>query len=144
MLKVPAIWATLLAILLNLSGVPIPDFLYGIFHKMGNTVIPLMLFSLGLSLPARLISLKHINTVIVISCIQLLIMPMIVWLIGQSVPISSDYLAPVVIEGAMPSMLLGLVLCHRYKLDVGLYASAVTISSLASLLSLPLVLKLLA
>ncbi len=143
MLKVPAIWATLLAILLNLSAIPIPDFLYGIFHKMGNTVIPLMLFSLGLSLPVRLISLKHIKAVIVISCIQLLIMPMIVWLIGQSVPISSDYLAPVVIEGAMPSMLLGLVLCHRYKLDVGLYASAVTISSLASLLSLPLVLKLL-
>ncbi len=143
MLKVPAIWATVLAILLNLSAIPIPDFLYGIFHKMGNTVIPLMLFSLGLSLPVRLISLKHIKAVIVISCIQLLIMPMIVWLIGQSVPISSDYLAPVVIEGAMPSMLLGLVLCHRYKLDVGLYASAVTISSLASLLSLPLVLKLL-
>jgi predicted permease len=143
MLKVPAVWATLLAITLNLSGVPMPEFFRGIFHMMGNTVIPLMLFSLGLSLRPKLISLHDIKPVLAITIIQLIMMPFIVWSIGQTVPISHDYLLPVVIEGAMPSMLLGLVLCNRYKLDTGFYASAVMVSSLVSLITLPTILKIL-
>jgi len=143
MLKVPAVWAAILAISLNLNDVAMPEFFKGIFHKMGNTVIPLMLFSLGLSLRPKLISLHDIKPVLAISCIQLIMMPLIVWSIGQTVPISQDYLLPVVIEGAMPSMLLGLVLCNRYKLDTGLYASAVMVSSLLSLITLPAILTLL-
>lgn len=142
-LKVPAIWATILAVSLNLTDIAMPEFLKGIFHKMGNTVIPLMLFSLGLSLRPKLISLHDIKPVIIITAIQLMIMPFIVWSMGQIIPISQDYLLPVVIEAAMPSMLLGLVLCNRYKLDTRLYASSVMASSLVSLLTLPLILKIL-
>jgi len=141
MLKVPAIWATILAISLNLSNTPMPELLSGIFHQMGNTVIPLMLFSLGLSLRPKLISLHDIKPVLTISLIQLLLMPLIVWSLGQTIPISNNYLQPIIIEAAMPSMLLGLVLCNRYHLDSGLYASAVMFSSLTSLLSLPIILK---
>ncbi|MCU7801052.1 MAG: AEC family transporter [gamma proteobacterium symbiont of Lucinoma myriamae] len=143
MLKVPAIWATILAIILNLNDVPMPEFLQGMFNKMGSTVIPLMLFSLGLSLRPKLISLHDIKPVLVITGIQLIMMPFIVWSIGQTIPISEIYLLPVVIEGAMPSMVLGLVLCNRYRLDTGFYASAVMVSSLASLITLPAILKLL-
>jgi len=143
MLKVPAIWATIIAITLNLNNIPMPEFFSGVLHKMGNTVVPLMLFSLGLSLRPRLISLHEMKPALMITGIQLLIMPLIVWNIGQTVALSEDYLAPVVIEGAMPTMLLGLVLCNRYKLDIKLYASAVMMSSLASLLTLPFILSLL-
>ena len=143
MLKVPAVWATVLAITLNLNDVAMPEFFRGVFHKMGNTVIPLMLFSLGLSLRPKLISLHDVKPVLAITTIQLIMMPFIVWSIGQTIPISHDYLLPVVIEGAMPSMLLGLVLCNRYKLDTELYASAVMVSSLVSLITLPAILKLL-
>ncbi|MCU7939392.1 MAG: AEC family transporter [gamma proteobacterium symbiont of Bathyaustriella thionipta] len=143
MLKVPAIWATILAITLNLNNVPMPEFFTGVFYKMGNTVIPLMLFSLGLSLRPQLISLHDIKPVLAITAIQLILMPFIVWSIGQTLPISEIYLLPVVIEGGMPSMLLGLVLCNRYKLDTGLYASAVMVSSLVSLITLPAILTIL-
>jgi len=94
MLKVPAIWATILAISLNLTDVVMPEFLRGMFHKMGSTVVPLMLFSLGLSLRPRLISLLDIKPVVAISMIQLLLMPLIVWGIGLSMPISTIYLLP--------------------------------------------------
>jgi hypothetical protein len=43
-----------------------------------------------------------------------------------------------VIEAAMPSMVLGLVFCDRYGLDTALYAAAVTLTTLLSLLTLPL------
>jgi len=37
----------------------------------------------------------------------------------------------------MPSMIVGIVLCDRYRLDSGLYASAVTVTTALSLISLP-------
>lgn len=143
MLKVPAIWATILAVVLNLNHVPMPEYLSGILEKMGGTVVPLMLLTLGLSLRPRLIALDDIKPVLIISSIQLLFMPLMVWTTGQALPISAGHLIPVIIVGAMPSMLLGLVLCNRYKLDAGLYASAVLSSSLLSLITLPMILEIL-
>jgi predicted permease len=40
-------------------------------------------------------------------------------------------------EAAMPSMVIGIVLCDRYGLDTGLYAAAVTLTTLLSLFTLP-------
>ena len=39
---------------------------------------------------------------------------------------------------AMPSMVLGVIFCDRYKLDSALYAMIVTITTALSLISLPL------
>ncbi|NIQ12640.1 MAG: AEC family transporter, partial [Gammaproteobacteria bacterium] len=38
----------------------------------------------------------------------------------------------------MPSMVIGIVICDHYKLDTGIYAAAVTVTTLLSLISLPL------
>jgi predicted permease len=43
-----------------------------------------------------------------------------------------------VLDLAMPSMVLGIVLCDRYALDSALYAAAVTATTTASLITLPL------
>ena len=42
-----------------------------------------------------------------------------------------------VLEAAMPSMLLGLVFCERFKLDTAFYAAAVTLSTVLSIITLP-------
>lgn len=45
--------------------------------------------------------------------------------------------AAAVMEMAMPSMVLGIVFCDRYRLDSALYAMAVTLTTLLSLFTLP-------
>jgi len=45
--------------------------------------------------------------------------------------------AAALLDMAMPSMVLGVVLCDRYRLDSSLYAAAVTVTTGLSLLSLP-------
>ena len=40
-------------------------------------------------------------------------------------------------ESAMPSMVFGIVFCDRYNLDVSLYATAATVTTMLSLLTLP-------
>ena len=57
--------------------------------------------------------------------------------------ISPAQKAAAVLDIAMPSMILGIVLCDRYKLDSSLYATAVTLGTALSLVSLPLWYKLL-
>ena len=58
----------------------------------------------------------------------------VTWVLGAG----GDLRAGLVMEAAMPTMVLGLVLCDRFRLDVGLYAAAVTLTTAASLATLPL------
>jgi len=76
--------------------------------------------------------------------IQLALMPLIVWGACIGVGMPEKLLAPTIIEGAMPCMVLGLVLCDRFKLDSSLYAEAVTLTTILSLFTLPLWLNLVA
>jgi malate permease and related proteins len=50
---------------------------------------------------------------------------------------SSTHLG-VILEAAMPSMVLGIVLADRFRLDSHIYAMAVTISTAFSLVTLPM------
>jgi predicted permease len=43
----------------------------------------------------------------------------------------------VVIVAAMPTMIFGIVISERYHLDTELYAAAVTVTTLFSLITLP-------
>ena len=66
------------------------------------------------------------------------IAPLLVWGTALGVGLDGVILIGTVMEAAMPSMVIGIVLCDRYGLDTGLYAMAVTLTTLLSLVTLPL------
>ncbi len=138
LLKVPPLWAALAAIALNLGEVPRPEWLGGLLAMTGNAVIPLMLFALGLSLRWDPEAARRLPAVAPVLLIQLALAPLLVWGLGGTIGLTGDTLAGVVLEAAMPSMVLGLVLCDRFGLDTGLYAVTVTLGTALSLLTLPL------
>jgi len=138
LMRIPPLWAAILGSGLNLLGVPLNGNLDIILNLLGDTVIPLMLVALGLSLQWRSISVQQIPPLIIVSGIQLLLMPLLVWQLAQPLGLEGDFLSAVVLEAAMPSMVLGLVLCDRFRLDTTIYALAVTVTTLLSLLTLPL------
>ena len=135
---IPAVWAALLAVVLNLADVPVPEVLQGLLTMLERGVAPLMLISLGLSLEWRGSSWRLLPSLVSIVIISLLVVPAVVWGLADTMGLSGELAAAVVLEAAMPSMVIGLVLCDRYNLDVSLYAAAVTVTTAASLLSLPL------
>ena len=138
LLRIPPLWAAIVGSVLNLLSVPLNPSLEIVLNLLGDTVIPLMLVALGLSLQWRSISVQQIPPLMVVSGIQLLLTPLLVWQLAKTVGLEGDLLSAVVLEAAMPSMVLGLVLCDRFQLDTTLYALAVTVTTLLSLLSLPL------
>jgi predicted permease len=138
LLKVPPLWAALLAVGLNLAHIPAPPWLEGLLGMLGGAVIPLMLFVLGLSLrwnPAMVRRLGQVSPVLVI---QLALMPLGAWWLAGQLGMTGDMRLGVVLEAAMPSMVIGVVLCDRFGLDTALYACAVTVGTALSLLTLPL------
>lgn len=138
LLKVPPLWAALAAVALNLAGVPIPALIEAVLVSLASAVVPLMLLALGMGLywPAK----GHLEVVAMLNplMIQLLLMPLLVWGGSELLGLGGWVQTAVVLEAAMPSMVIGIVLCDRYGLDSALYAMTVTVSTLLSLVTLPL------
>ncbi|MDQ6975456.1 MAG: AEC family transporter [Mariprofundaceae bacterium] len=138
MLRVPALWAASLGLLLSGFSIALPEALLGFLSLLGSAVIPLMLLAVGMALGWKNAWLTRMPVLIPVLLAQLLIMPAIAWGLCLWWQIPQELLPQIVIEAAMPSMVLGLVVCDRFKLDTSLYAEAITVSTFFSLFSLPL------
>ncbi len=136
-LNAPPFWAALLAVILNLNHVPAPIWLTAVLIKLSAAVVPLMLFSLGLALSWKSIQWQQLSYVLPVVLIKLLIMPGFAFAIVPQLTLTAPNQAVAVIDLAMPSMLMGIVLCDRYRLDSALYAMLVSITTLLSVFTLP-------
>ena len=138
LLRVPPLWAAIMGLTLNLTEVVQPQILQQLFQMLGNGVVPLMLFSIGLSLRWRADWSRQINQVLPVVAIQLVLTPAIIFWLVPLFAVGAKIEMALVLEAAMPSMVLGIVLADRYKLDSHLYAMTVTATTALSLLTLPL------
>lgn len=136
--KVPPLWAAFAGVGLNAAGVPLPPGIEQWLQLLGNGVAPLMLIALGMALTWNTHSAHHMPLVVPALLIQLVLMPFVVWTVAIVSGLTGGTLVATVLEAAMPSMVLGIVLCDRYRLDTGLYAITVTLSTVLSLFTLPL------
>ncbi|MCK5189351.1 MAG: AEC family transporter, partial [Methylococcales bacterium] len=81
--------------------------------------------------------LKNVPYVIPVILVKLLLMPLCIIAMLPYLTMTDEYKTAAVIDMAMPSMVLGIIFCDRYKLDSSLYAMAVTVTTLFSILTLP-------
>ena len=133
----PPFWAAFLAVVLNLNHVQPPEWLFGLLQKMSAAVAPLMIFSLGLALSWRAIRWGNLSYLLPVILLKLLLFPWFALHLAEVVQLREQFKAAAVMDLAMPSMVLGVVFCDRYRLDSALYATAVTLTTGLSLLSLP-------
>jgi predicted permease len=133
----PPFWAAAVAVILNVNGMVAPAWLLGVLQKLSAGVVPLMLFSLGLALSWRAVNLRNIPYVIPVIIIKMALMPLFAMMLVGYLPITGEYRVAAVLDLSMPSMLLGIVFCDRYRLDSSLYAMAVTVTTAISLVALP-------
>ncbi|WP_455210791.1 AEC family transporter [Kaarinaea lacus] len=138
LMQIPALWAAMVAVILNMANVPLHSGLDGFLKLLERGVVPLMLFSIGLSLHWNKTQWQLMPTVVPVILLRFLIIPVVVLYFSSAIGLSGDLRAAVVIEAAMPTMVLGIVLCDRFKLDVSLYATAVTVTTALSIITLPL------
>jgi len=136
LMKVPALWAALIAVALNASDVPLHTELEDWLQMLANGVAPIMLIALGLSLNFTKDQLRLIRPITPAIISKLILMPIVVWGVTLIADMEGVLQQGVVLEAAMPSMVIGMVICDRYKLDTSIYAATVTVTTALSLITL--------
>jgi predicted permease len=133
----PPLWAAVAALLLNVAAIPLPVWLGDVLDRLAAGVAPLMLLVVGLSLVISSGLRTQLPSLLPVTIIQLVLMPLLIWAQTSALGIGGQLQIALVLEAAMPSMVLGIVLSERYGLDTGRYAQAVTVTTLASMATLP-------
>lgn len=134
-LSLPPIWGIFVGIVLNLSNIPVPVFVLKSLGMFGDLVVPLMIFSIGLAL--TLPRVKHAYAIIPAVIIKLAVAPLISFTTARFLGLEGNALTSCLIEGAMPTMVLSLLIAARFKLDVSLSAFLIVVTTLLSLVTLP-------
>ncbi len=134
----PPLLSALIAVVLNLLGLNLPDWLAHSLDLLAQAVVPLMLMALGLGLRWHFEGDHYWSTLLLVLLGRLLLVPLFAVWWGLTLDFSGDTLTALVLESAMPCMAMGVVFCDRYRLDTAFYAMATTLSTVRAMLTLPL------
>ena len=138
LVKVPPLWAVVIGISLNMMGIQQPEIVYSGLVTLSGGVVPLMLIVLGMSIRWQSLHFHYLKLLIPVVIVSLIIVPFAVLSMSQIIDFNSEKTVIVTLVAAMPTMVFGIVICERYSLDSQLYAAAVTLTTLTSLITLPL------
>lgn len=136
--RLPLIYATLAALGFNLLQVKLPELWLQPLAMLGQATIPIMLISLGYRLhEVESLQWGHaLGGALVRIFGGFAVANLAVYLIGAQ-GVNRQVL---LLYGALPAAVINFVLTEKYRQDPGLAASIVVISTLISVLSIPLVL----
>jgi len=135
LLKIPSLYAVLLAILINLFGIQIPGPVMRTVDLASGGTIPVMLVLLGVELSRVEISGNRLAMQLSVA-LRLLVAPLIGFLLAALLGVNGLVRGAVVTQVAMPSIVSSTVLAMEYQLDSKLVTAVIFISTLLSPLTL--------
>ena len=137
----PPLWAIFLGISFNLLNIPIGPVLENTIDYLGDGAIPLIMLSLGISIDLE--GIKRSKAMIIFTSImKLAFFPLIAFIIVSFLGFVDLQFDVTIIEAAMPSGMLSLILAITYKLDFELTSDCILINTVFSLVTLPLIMML--
>lgn len=131
----PPLWGIALGVFINLLGITLPHYIFRALEMMAGVVVPLMTFSVGLSL-----TFSHFSKVKVIfmaAVMKLLTSAFVSLFVGKLLGLKGTALYSVFLEGGMPTMVLSLLIAVEFGLDVSLSALCIVVTTICSFLTLP-------
>ena len=139
----PVTISTIVGLLVVVFDLSLPGFLTDSLQLLGQTAIPLALFSAGIALHPAWASLRsgRIQLGLVLSGIGIknIIFPAVTWalalLMAQNV--SADWVATIVLMAAMPMSTSGYILSERYDASGDLAAAILAGTTLLSIITIP-------
>jgi predicted permease len=135
-ISLPPIWGIACGIVFKLADIPLPAFFLKALDMLGGLVVPLMIFSIGLAL--TLPRVNHAYAIIPAVIIKIAVSPFISFTTAQALGLQGQALSSTLLEGAMPTMVLSLLIAARFKLDVALSAFIIVVTTVLSFFTLPI------
>jgi predicted permease len=139
LLRMPLVWASVLAMAVVAGGFSVPNVVLRTTGLMGEFTIPIMQFTLGVSL-ARL-ELTRVGANVLLSLFKISLGASVgfavVWLFG----FEGAAAGVVILDCAMPVAVFNYMLASRFDRSPGDVASVIVLSTLLSLATIPLLLS---
>ncbi len=120
-----------------------PGFLESFLDVAGNSLIPAVLFALGLRFSLKDAARSSFYPIFVIS-IKMIAVPVIVSVVVTTLALTQMPFKVAILQSAMPPMVMAGILAIKYGLDVPLAVSSITLGILVSFFTVPLIMSLLA
>lgn len=139
-LKGPMVWAMAVGLTMSATGIALPPWLATSTRMLGETAIPLGLFSLGVGFASFRVDRWSIG---ILGALLRPIAGLAVALpLVKLVPLSHPEQGVLLLYAALPPAILNFILAERYKQEPGQVAAIVVVGNIASLFFVPLALYL--
>jgi predicted permease len=142
LLRTPALWAAVPGLLAAHGGVVLPLMLSRLISLLADAMIPVMLFALGLQLLEQK-RVRLTTDVVVASSIRLLLAPALACLVAIPFGLSHTDFAAGVLQAAMPAAIFVAIISRENNIVPEFATSVVIYSTLASLVTLTLIMVIL-
>jgi predicted permease len=131
LVRVPAVWAVLLAIVVIGAGISVPNGVMRPIGLLSDAAIPVMLLVLGMQLE-RHARPEHPRAVAAAIGLSLLVSPMLAFTFARAFGLAGGARQAAIIGASMPAAVVTTVLAIQYELDANFCTSVVLFSTLLS------------
>jgi predicted permease len=139
-LRGPMLWAMIAGIVSSLAGFTLPEWLAASTRMLGDTAIPLGIFTLGVGFAGFKVERWSIGIVGAILCpVSSLI---IAWPLAHFLPLSPPLRGALLLNAALPPAVMNYILAERYRQEPALVSAIVVVGNIASIFFIPLALYL--
>lgn len=134
----PGVIAAVTALVMFLAGLRFPEPVTDTLNTVGAITTPLSMLVIGSSLASLPLKETFANVrVYAFSLYKLVVLPVIIWLIGRMFIDNFMVLGVLVIISAMPCAAVTVMLCNEYGNDAELAARYVFVSTVLSVITIP-------
>jgi malonate transporter and related proteins len=130
----PVVWAPVLALVLIVAGVPLPEVLVNAMKLLGTSTTGVALFATGIVLFAQRITVSRFVAGAVAA--RNVVVPALLWVILAAIGMSHTDLRLAVLANALPAPAAAVIFAVQYRQGQREMASVVLFSSVGSLLTL--------
>lgn len=140
--RLPLIYAAVLGLVLRLGNIEVPTALFRPFELMAAAAVPMLLLVQGMRL-RRLRLADAALPVALATAIKLVLTPVLALAVASLMGIGGLTRLVVVVQSSMPTAVFATVLAIRFDVDSDVVAGSVAVSTLASVVTLTVLLWLL-
>lgn len=140
----PGFISSILALLIFIIDIKVPTMVKEVFTMVGNSTIPFSMMLIGSSLaliPIKDVFLEYRTYILAFS--KLIIVPLIVYYISRIIVFDDMILGFLTISAALPSASMIVMLTSGYKDKNRVAAQGIFITTIMSIITLPVIVKLL-
>ena len=137
-LNAPILYAVVLALLINIGGLPLPRWLFNTTELLGDMAIPLMLLVLGISLAN--LKINTLKEACKLSLARLILCFSCALLVVNLVPLPKVAQGVLILQLSMPVAVFNYLIARQFKRGDVEVASFVVVSTAFSFATLPLLL----